>query len=577
MLRGFFSLSDQNPPENTGTGGESADPGRYITLRRNLLLIMLAVSVFPLLLISAISHTEARQAMKEEALAPLKRLVNKTKHSFELFLAERKSAVSFIASAYSYETLSDQRRLEKIFSVMRKEFGGFVDLGLIDSSGEQKSYVGPYKLQGKQYEEQEWFREVMVKGTHISDVFLGYRSFPHLVIAVKHTSSEGRSWILRATIDTNRFSELIGSMGLDSRSEAFILNQEGVLQTRSDMFASTLRPLSLDLPRSRLEADSFFTKDQKGSDLLLVHAAIADSPFRLVLAQPYSVAIEAWQALQRKMLVVFVICLLFIGTAVHLISTRLVGRIETADLKREAALHNMEHTNKLASVGRLAAGVAHEINNPVAIINEKAGLMEDLVRNTPEMPHQKRFLQLTDSIAQSVERCSLITHRLLGFAKRMDVSMELVDINEVLLEVISFLNREAEHRKVELIKDMDEELSRIESDHGQLQQVFLNLLNNALDAVGQGGRIEVKTFQPQADTVSVAIEDNGCGMSPEVLSRIYEPFFTTRGSAGTGLGLSITYGLVQRLGGSIDIHSEEGKGSRFTVHLPLNPPNKGEI
>ncbi len=601
MLRRLFTRLFQDSPGASERLDESTASTRYAALRRNLVLIMLGVSILPLLAVSIISHIEARQAMQKEALAPLKRLVDKSKHSFELFLAERNSAVSFIASAYSFETLSNQARLENIFSVMHKEFGGFVDLGLIDSTGRQVSYVGPYNLQGKQYDGQEWFREVMVKGTHISDVFLGHRSFPHFVIAVKHSEPSEGSWILRATINTDRFIDLIDSMNLDARSEAFILNREGVLQTSSNLFGTILSEFPWDLPRPRSEAQSISVSfsdkaleylaldspnthsenksiaapERNASELLLIQVAISNTPFVLVLAKPYSVVMETWKALQTRMLVVFITSLIFIAIAVYAISTRLVARIQTADLKREAALHNMEHANKLASVGRLAAGVAHEINNPLAIIYEKTGLMQDLVKNSPGMRHQEKFLGLADSIVQSVERCSLITHRLLGFAKRMDVSMEKVDVNEVLLEVMSFLQREAEHRKIEIKKALDQDLPRIESDHGQLQQVFLNLLNNALDAMPQeGGWILIQSWQADPGKISVAIEDNGCGMSLEVQKRIFEPFFTTRGSAGTGLGLSITYGLVQRLGGEIELQSEEGKGTRFIVNLPLSPPKQ---
>jgi len=118
-------------------------------------------------------------------------------------------------------------------------------------------------------------------------------------------------------------------------------------------------------------------------------------------------------------------------------------------------------------------------------------------------------------------------------------------------------------------KNFAEDLPRIESDHGQLQQVFLNIINNAFDALEDGGRVRIDTFQHDASSISVSVEDNGKGMSEEVKQRVFEPFFTTRGSEGTGLGLSITYGIVNKLGGSIDLISEEGVGTKFTVNLPL--------
>ena len=575
MLRRIFSWLFQESSEPAQEGEECADSIRYSALRRNLLLIMLGISILPMLAVSTISHLESRQAMQAEALAPLKKLVNKTKHSFELFLAERESTVSFIASAYNFEALADQQRLEKIFVAMRKEFGSFVDLGLIDSTGRQVSYVGPDNLAGKQYGGQQWFQEVMDKGTHVSDVILGSRGYPHFVIAVKHLKPGEGAWVLRATVNTDRFNDLIDSMNLDARSEAFVLNREGVLQTNSKLFGDTLSRFPWELPKARPEAESVSLPAQNYSDLLLIQASIPNTPFVLVQAKPYSVAMEAWEALKAKMLLVFSGSLVFIFVAVYVISNYLVRRIQTADCKREAALRNMEHANKLASVGRLAAGVAHEINNPLAIICEKTGLMQDLIRNRPEMPNQKKFMGLADSIVQTVERCSLITHRLLGFAKRMDVNVEMVDVNETLLEVVSFLEREAEYRKIELKMDLAQDLPQIESDHGQLQQMFLNLLNNALDAVPpEKGWILIQSWQLESGKLSVAVEDNGCGISRKVQRRVFEPFFTTRGSAGTGLGLSITYGLVQRLGGEIELQSEVGKGTRFTVHLPLEPPKQ---
>ncbi len=546
---------------------------RYRILRRNLMLIMLVVSLFPLTLVAVISHLESERAIQAEALAPLETLVNKTKHSFELFLAERKSAISFIASAYDFEKLADQHELERIFHIMTSEFGGFVDLGLIDTSGVQVSYVGPYKLQGKKYADHEWFQEVMVTGEHISSVFLGYRSLPHFVIAVKHIARPGHSWTLRATIDTDMFDALISSIGLDPGSDAFILDREGVLQTNSRFYGDLLTDIPFDFPLPRSEAESVVVKDDHDNEVLLVTASVPDTPFVLMMTKPKTIALKAWNNLKTTMFTVYTASVALIVIMVYAIATQLVQRIEVSDLKREAALHSVEHANKLASIGRLAAGVAHEINNPLAIINEKAGLMEDLVGAiSSEMPYKERFLQLTRSIIQSVDRCSTITHRLLGFARRMDVKVEKVQINEVMQEVVGFLEREAFHRNIELLLELDENLPQTESDHGQLQQVFLNIVNNAFQAVDDGGAVRITTFQPDPKTIAASIQDNGCGMSTETCERIFEPFYSTKGAKGTGLGLSITYGIVQKLGGEIEIDSEEGVGSTFTIKLPVHNP-----
>lgn len=244
-----------------------------------------------------------------------------------------------------------------------------------------------------------------------------------------------------------------------------------------------------------------------------------------------------------------------------------MNRIREADQRRELAFRELQHSHKLSSIGRLAAGVAHEVNNPLAIINEKAGLIKDLIKYTPDFDQKEKFLNLLESILKSVSRCKTITHRLLGFAKRMEIEVENLDLNELMQEVLGFLEREALYRNIEITLDLAKDLPRIDSDRGQLQQVFLNILNNAMAAVEDEGRIAITTWEKDPDTVAASIEDNGCGMSEETCRYIFEPFFTTKKEQGTGLGLSITYGIVKKLGGNIDVESKENQGTKFTVYL----------
>ncbi|MFZ2088725.1 MAG: ATP-binding protein, partial [Desulfobaccales bacterium] len=242
--------------------------------------------------------------------------------------------------------------------------------------------------------------------------------------------------------------------------------------------------------------------------------------------------------------------------------------LEESDLRREAAYREMQESSKLASIGRLAAGVAHEVNNPLAIINEKAGLIKDLAEFTPDFPKKDRLLPLTGAILQSVDRCRTITQRLLGFARRMDVSIQLISLNEVIEEVLGFLEKEALHRNIDLQLNLAKDLPRIASDRGQLQQVFLNILNNAFDAVADGGKVAITSFEVEMDTVGVTIQDDGQGMTQETMEHLFEPFFTTKKGYGTGLGLSITYGIIKKLGGDIKVKSQFGVGTTFTVFLP---------
>ena len=248
-----------------------------------------------------------------------------------------------------------------------------------------------------------------------------------------------------------------------------------------------------------------------------------------------------------------------------------MSHIKEADEKRELAFRELEHSQKLSSIGRLAAGVAHEINNPLAIISQKAGFMMDLIKSGSEFKEKPKFIELTDSILKSTDRCSTITHRLLGFARRMEIEYEDLDLNDVLKEVISFLEKEALHRNIKIELELNENLPKVSADRGQIQQAFLNILSNGFAAVEDGGAMKVKTWEEDENSVGISFQDNGCGMSEEEVSHIFEPFFTTKKGYGTGLGLPITYGIIQKLGGQIKVISRKGEESLFTIYLLKQP------
>ncbi len=542
-------------------------PARYHILRRNIVILMLLVTTIPLIIMAVINQYEYQKSIKNEIINPLSTLASKTKHSFELFLEERLAVVKSISSLYSFESFSDPKTLNRIFRVLTSQYFGLIDLGIIDSKGLQLSYTGPYDLLKKDYSQQGWFKEVLVKGVYISDVFMGYRQFPHIAIAVLRRTEDDRSWVLRATIDTRKFDDLISSMGLTPESDAFLINRKGVLQTTSRFYGKVLDTFPLSFPQGNYGTVVVETIDPQGREILVTYAPFTQSDYILVLVKQRSSVLRSWYAFRSRMLFVFIFSVVTIVLIIIKLTDNVVKRVKEADERRELAFREMEHTHKLSSIGRLAAGVAHEINNPLAIINEKAGLMKDLVEYDAQFRNKDKFLSLVTSILKSVDRCRSITHRLLGFARHMEVQLELLDLNGLIQETLGFLENEALFRSIDLQLQLANNLPRISSNRGQLQQVFLNILSNAFAAVEDEGKIILRSWEENADTVAVSVEDNGCGMSAETLKHIFEPFFTTKKQRGTGLGLSITYGIVKKMGGDIRVASKEGEGTTFTVYL----------
>jgi len=301
---------------------------------------------------------------------------------------------------------------------------------------------------------------------------------------------------------------------------------------------------------------------------MLAYRYIENSPFIIMAITRFLAEPGNWQWTRMEIWSILAVGTILISLVVLWISTSMVRQIQAADRESADMLHKIEFTSKMATMGRLAASVAHEINNPLAIINEKAGLLSDLVNRTEDHPHREKTMQSLESIRNSVERCGKVTHRLLGFTRRLEPHVEPIQLDGLLMNVLSFTGKEVEHRNITVETSFSPGVPPVESDRGQLQQVFLNIVGNALEAVKDGDRIILGVSEQSGGFVAVTVEDNGAGIPRDKLPYIFEPYFSLKGEFGTGLGLSITYEIVRRLGGRIDVESEEGSGTKVTVVLP---------
>ncbi|MCG6893433.1 MAG: two-component sensor histidine kinase [Desulfobacteraceae bacterium] len=529
------------------------------------------VTLFPLVTMAVLDWGISQASMESEILLRTSRLVSNTRRSVSNFLSERKSAIDFVNHSDPYAALRDPRRLEKILSSLQKGFGGFVDLGVIDDQGIQIAYAGPHSLAGKQYQDADWFHEVCAKGIYLSDVFMGYRNIPHMVIAVRHSLPLGNFYVLRATVDMNRLNELLLNLEVAGEGDVFLINREGVLQTPSQNHGNVLERIDLPVPgyAEHSQVQEHMGKD--GRNLIIGYAYInPQTSFILMIVKDKARLMEPWKKSRWKLAGFTIGSLMLIVIVILGGTTFLVNQIYLSDRRRLMAMHEVEYANKMASIGRLSAGVAHEINNPLAIINEKAGLIQDLFIIRKEYASDPKLMDLIDSILRSVERCAGITRRLLNFARNAEVKTTPLNIEEVIREVLGFMGKEAEYRSIEVRIETENGLPPVESDRGKLQEIFLNLITNAFSALDDGGKLVIEIGRNNEDQLAVAVKDNGCGIPPQELDRIFEPFYSTRtAKGGTGLGLAITYELTQELGGQLRVESRVGEGCTFTVLLPL--------
>jgi two-component system, NtrC family, sensor kinase len=294
------------------------------------------------------------------------------------------------------------------------------------------------------------------------------------------------------------------------------------------------------------------------------------TPFILVVNKKKSVVMGTWLNLGKTFNWIIGISCLVMMIIITLVSTFMVNKLYLADKTKAETMLKMEQSQQLACIGQLSAGIAHEINNPLALINETAGYLKDLYHFTEEEQNDEEVIENLDAILEAVSRCGTITSQLLGFVRQFDVQISTVDVEKLITGILSFHKKETEYKGIHVTTAISPDTPAIETDRGKLQQILLNLINNAFQAIEANGCLDITVSPLGPDNITIEIKDTGCGIPAENLKRIQEPFFSTKKEKmGTGLGLSITYGLVKKLQGDIRVESSEGVGTIFFVTLPV--------
>ncbi len=528
------------------------------------------VSITPLVILTIVNYFQYRKTYEADIIYPLTRQTSSIRDNLESFIKERISLLKYFAQKYDIQDLAKKEKLFQIYYAIRNSFGGFVDIGVIDDEGIQINYVGPYDLLGKNYKSQKWFNNVIFNEVDVSEVFMGFRGFPHFAISVLKSSITNKHFVIRASINSEVLREKTTNPEAQTYADLFIISQSGLLQIDSKYYGKTLDKFPLDISLFKNKFDVIETHDHQGKSILLSYSYISNTPFILIEIVNAESLMANWFKNRNQLVLFLLISIFLIILIVIWGSNRFVKLLKESDLRTAQILHEIEYTNKMASIGRLAAGVSHEINNPLSIINENAGMIQDILQKGGDFPNKDKVLRCVNSIFKSVERCAKITHQLLGFARRMEPKFEQISLSELINEVVSFVYSEAAINNISInLRNQQNEDIILTSDRGLLQQVFVNILNNALEAITENGKIDISFARVENDFVEIQISDTGKGIPEKDLPHIFEPFFTTKKEYGTGLGLSITYGIVKKLGGSITVESQENVGTTFKIVLPI--------
>ena len=553
----------------------------YKSMQNKILISMILVPVIPFVLCLGLGYYYFTTSVQTSTIASLKRIVSDHRQMIESFLTERTNDLEFIVNAYSYDNLSRSDDLSTVFKNLQARSAAFVDLGVFDENGSHVAYHGPYELKWKKYSGESWFQRAMTEGVYVSDIFLGYRQVPHFIIAVSKNEN-GRRWAIRATIDTQYFTRLVEKVQIGKTGEAYLLNSDGVLQTRQRSGKDLMqKPLDqVEYPNALDGINTYLAKDAGGEQFLYATTWLKDKEWLLVIRQEKADAFSSLRAAVYGIVLISIIGLAAIIVVAFYTTGRIIQMMKDMDTEKESLNQQLIRAQRLAELGEMAAGFAHEINNPLQIIRSEQALIEMNFAELKEagtLGASDTLAELDDSMEQiklQIERCAGITQAILKFGRQSEPKLQNVDLRTFIPQITDMVSKKASVNGIEIIQDISEDTPPVHGDPGQLQQVLLNLFNNAMDAVmelhgSSGGSLSIKTEAFNGRHTRILVGDNGCGIDMENMKKIFSPFFTTKPvGKGTGLGLSVCYGIISTMGGTMEVSSEPGCGSTFTILLP---------
>jgi two-component system NtrC family sensor kinase len=543
--------------------GRRGDYPYFRTLWSAVVVALLAAAFLPLLLLGGVIYVHTTRTLKENAVDTLRLQVGNHRVVIDQFLVARASDLQLLLANVGGAALANGDALARAYRSLQQERACFTDLGLIDAEGSHRAYVGPYDLMARNYRDHAWFRPVVENGIYISDVYLGYRGVPHFIIAVRRQEADGAS-ILRATVDADFFERFVAASAGDFKAEAFLINAEGVYQTRPRA-GGTLLETSPFGPIPRFEG---IRVEERGDRVLAMawHTAV---PWVSVVEMNRADIFADLDRVRWICLITFVLgALLIIPTVLYTTNT-LVRRLETKRRSLRLLDQQLQHASRLAAAGRLAQGALEDITDSLANIHSAAQWMRELWKGRDQEGFDP------DEVTGTLEQIDAEIHRGERAVKR---GLELarpsagpvcidLDVNRLIDELLDLMRRELHFKRIRVRRELPDPAPSICSDPDGLRQVLQNLVSNALTATPEGGEIEVGCRVAEG-RMRLTVVDGGPGVPERDRERIFEPLYTTT-PGGLGLGLTISRTIVEGLGGSITVTDAPGRGAAFTVELPI--------
>ena len=543
-------------------------PGDFPYFRRlwnSIVLSLVGAAFIPLILIGGGMYYYAASALQEKTLQSLRTDVRHHQKTVDRFLVERTGDLRQIANAMDLQSLTRPGAIDDALASLHTDGPAyFTDLGIIDDQGRHLAYAGPYDLIRKNYAATEWFRAVMAGSVYVSDVFSGFRNVPHFIIAVKQRI-EGRVLIVRATVDAIFFDNLVRGISAKGGGVSFLVNGQGVFQSRPDGTAPLMSPSHIPVPE---RFDGIRVSETNGQ--IRVMGWLETVPWLSVVQMDKKEIFRMLRRMRHVGIFVFILGAILIGFTALLTTNHLVQLLETKRTSIRLMGHHLRQANRMTLSLQLYTGFFQEINETLANIDSTATWIEEQIRNTDNLEIiRKEIDENLTQLGSEILRSRATIQQIIAFSQPADPIVADTDINGMLDDQIELFRRELYFNNIRIVRDYQAPLPAVRTDPSRLKQVFQNLMFNALTAVDKNGKICLNT-QSADDRVRIVVSNSGPGIPDGIKGKIFEPLFTTH-SKRLGLGLAICRDIVEALGGTITAGngSVHGTSTSFTIELPI--------
>jgi two-component system NtrC family sensor kinase len=539
----------------------------YKRMQRQSLVVVLLAGWIPLAIVVALGVHAAQRDFDASTRNQLETLVLGSKSTIQLLLDEKLRQLQLVAESGPVSRLAEPGVLQALGRDLQRIDRSFIDLGLIDDQGRHLAYAGPYDLANQGYGDAAWFRDVKRHGSCQSDVFLGHRNVPHMVVAIRHRD-QGHDYILRATVDVDLLSALLRQAAAGTDAELFILNRAGEFQTRS----------SLELPLMTRAAVGPIPQHPGvrvvASDRGARHEYVATTWLRggswVLVARQSAPGLGAVFEAEPTMPWLVLLLAMAVPVAAVLMARLRARQLRALEASHAAQIESAAQGQKMATLCRMAASVAHELRGPLSVIEDDMSWLRARLDDGGQLGHDAEVRRHFDRIAQQVDRSRRVAHGLVAFSRRIGPQTEFINVEDVLDEALR-LFESSDAPSVRLVRHYAPEVPPVHSNLAQTQQVLLTLVNSALDAVGDQGEVHLHV-EGSGLGVAVRIQDDGPGIPAEELGHVFEPFLSTTSEHGNcrGLGLASCREVMRNLGGRLDVTSVPGRGTTFSLWFPAD-------